>query len=342
MTAKKTITVKAETLVSLAIEAFIKAGMSESDATISANALVQADLEGVHSHGISRLPVYIRCLQTGKINPTPSITINQKGAVISVDGDNGLGIITSMHALNAAIPTAKELGLVGVAVKQSNHFGAASYYCKHMCQHQLAMIAFTNSPKGMPPWGGKEAYFGTNPIAFGFPYRDEPIVVDLSTSVAARGKIILAAKNGEPIPTGWAVDENGRTTTDAEAALKGAILPMAGPKGYALALAVEMMAAMLTGAAFGPHVGWIYDDNREPADVGHFFILMDIAKFIDVNAYEKRVEQMKSEIKANSLAEGFTEILLPGERKQRKECRYRRDGIPVAEEVWSELQRMNH
>lgn len=334
-------TVNAEELTALGIRAFKNAGMSEADALTCTKALVQANLEGADSHGISRLPVYIKCLKNGRINPTPDIRVNRSGAVVTVDGDNGLGMVTSMRALKAAIPVAKELGLAGVAVKQSNHFGAASYYCRQMCEQDLATIAFTNSPKGIPPWGGRQAYFGTNPIAFGFPYRDEPIIVDLSSSVTARGNIILAAKNGEPIPEGWAIDEDGRATTSAEAALKGAVLPMAGPKGYAIALAVEMMAGVLTGAAFGSHVGWIYDDKQEPADVGHFFILLDIRKFMELEHYENRVKQMRAEIVDIPLANGFQEILLPGERKRRNAEVRSRGGIPLSEEVWEELKRLD-
>lgn len=335
--ARQTRTVSAEELTALAVEILTQAGMNEADAVTSAKALVQANLEGADSHGISRLPVYVKCLKSGRINPTPDIRISRTGAVIIVDGDNGLGMVTSMRALEAAVPVAKELGIAAIAIKHSNHFGAASYYCRQMCEHGLATVAFTNSPKGIPPWGGRQAYFGTNPIAFGFPYKDEPILVDLSSSVVARGKIILAAKSGEPIPEGWAIDKDGRATTSAEAALKGAVLPMAGPKGYAVALAVEMMAGILTGAAFGPHVGWIYDDETEPANVGHFFILVDIQKFMDIKQYEQRVEKMKEEVKGIPLAEGFDEILIPGERKRRSETVRRREGIPLSEEVWKEL-----
>ncbi len=241
------------------------------------------------------------------------------------------------------MPVARETGIAGVAVCNSNHFGTAAYYCRMACEEGMALIAATNSPPGIAPWGGRQAYFGTNPIAFGFPTRREPpVIVDLSSSVVARGKVILAAKQREPIPEGWAIDESGETTTDAQAALKGAMLPLGGAdggaKGYALALAVEMMAGVLSGAAFGPGVGNLYRDGEEPpADVGHFFILLDLSCWMGLEDYYSRIERFLEEIKASPRAAGAEEILYPGERRHGNYLRNLKEGIVLSPAVREEL-----
>lgn len=318
---------------------FVGLGMANEDARVAADSLVRANLEGTDSHGVSRLAVYSRRMREGRISAAPDIRVERDGSVLRVDGGNALGQVASHHALKAAVPVARETGMVGIAIRSSNHFGTAAYYCQMACREGMALIAATNSPPGIAPWGGKRAYFGTNPIAFGFPARREPhVIVDMSSSVVARGKVILAAKEGLPIPEGWAIDEEGSNTTDAVAALKGAVLPLGGAKGYALALAVEVMSGVLSGAAFGPHVNNLYEDGRPAADVGHFFILLDVSRWMPMEEYFARMEQLLSEVKASPRARGVEEILHPGERRHRSYLENRELGVALPPAVRQELE----
>lgn len=318
----------------------ISSGMNSEDAKVAADSIVKANLEGVASHGISRLPIYVRRFRDGRINVNPDIQIVQKTAsVLLVDGNNGLGHVVSHRAIMKGMEMAKQNGMTAIAVKNSNHFGTAAYFCQLACEQNLACMAFTNSPPGIAPWGGKNAFFGTNPIAFGFPTgNDQPVIIDLSTSIVARGKIILAAKQGEEIPDGWAINEDGEPTNDPEAALRGSVLPLGGAKGSALALAVEILTGILSGAAFGPHVNNLYDDEEtEPANVGHFFILLDIDKFMDLSIFFKSMENLLHEMKEVPLAPGKGEIRYPGERRKRERELRLLEGISLSASVEEEL-----
>jgi LDH2 family malate/lactate/ureidoglycolate dehydrogenase len=313
-------------------------GFSERDAEVAANSLIKAELEGAGSHGISRLAIYAKRIREGRIEANPQITIQSSGSVLKVDGGNGLGQVVSHRALEAAIPLAKLTGITGIFIRNSNHFGTAAFFCQMACQSNMALIAMTNSPPGIPPWGGKKAYFGTNPIAFGFPTKKEPpIIVDMSSSIVARGKIILADKLGKDIPLGWAMDEEGMQTTDAAAALRGAVMPLGGAKGYALAMAVEILTGVLSEAAFGVHVNNLYKDQDPPANVGHSFILLDIAKWMPMEDYYSRIEQFLQEVKEVPLAQDTQEILYPGERRYRAYLKNSKQGIALSQEIRQEL-----
>ncbi|HEX7057905.1 MAG TPA: Ldh family oxidoreductase [Bacilli bacterium] len=321
-------------------QVFIRLGMPREDAKIAAESLVRADLEGNGSHGISRLPIYAARMREGRIAAAPDMRYEQFGSVLKVDGGNGLGQVVSYRALEKAIPLAKENGLLGVFVRNSNHFGTAAYFCRQACGESLAVIAMTNSPPGIPPWGGKKAFFGTNPIAFGFPLRFKPpVIIDMSSSVVARGKIILANKIGEAIPLGWAIDENGVETTDPAAALRGAVLPLGGAKGYALAMAIEIMCGVLSGAAYGPHVNNLYKDGDPAANVGHSFLLFDISKWMPLDHYYAVMDEFVREVKNIPKAPGTEEIYYPGERRHAKYAAALESGLTIAQEVLDELAR---
>ena len=322
-------------------EVFASLGMPREDAEVVADSLVRADLEGTESHGISRLAIYVRRIREGRISAQPKVGVDRSGSVLRVDGGNGLGQVASYHAIEAAFPVARETGIVGVAVRNSNHFGTAAYYCRMACREGMALIAATNSPPGIAPWGGKKAYLGTNPIAFGFPTRREPpVIVDMSSSVVARGRIILAAIEGQTIPKGWAIDEEGVETTDAVAALQGAVLPLGGAKGYALAMAVEVMSGVLSGATFGPHVGNLYRDDVPPANVGHSFIVLDIEHWMPLEDYYARMEQFLGEVKAVPRASEVEEIFYPGERRYLSYLETAKEGVALPTAVQQELDRL--
>ncbi|MBO8173116.1 MAG: Ldh family oxidoreductase [Bacillaceae bacterium] len=331
-------------LYDYAVELLGRVAVSREEAAIVAGALIQADLEGVASHGISRLPVYLKRMAEKRINPQPDVRIAQKGpAVLLVDGDNGPGPVVATRAIEAGIEKARQSGIVAVGVRQSNHFGMASLYCRQACEANMAALVMTNSPPGIAPWGGRKAFFGTNPIAFGFPDgTDTPVIIDLSASIVARGKVILAAKKGESIPEGWAIDREGKPTTNAREALEGSVLPMGGAKGYALALAVEVLSGILTGAAYGPHVRSIYAEDNGLANVGHFFILIDVTAFMPLPQFQQGIRQMIGEIKQVPRAAGWEEIRIPGERRVREAHRRRETGIRLPPAVVQELKEVGN
>ncbi|MBE0467817.1 MAG: Ldh family oxidoreductase [Candidatus Desulforudis sp.] len=323
------------------MDLLVGARVPPTDARVVATVLVDASLDGIDTHGVSRLPVYLKCLQNGRINPVPEIKVARSAPAAAVlDGDHGLGQLVAVRAMEQAITLAAEAGVGVVAVRHSNHFGAASYYCKMAVARNMIGLAFSNSAPGIPPWGGRRAYFGTNPVAFGFPAANSPVMVDMSLTKAARGNVILAAREGTPIPAGWALDAAGRPTTDPREALAGAVLPFGGPKGYALALAVEVLCGVLSGAGYGPRVGWIYDDGVQPADVGHFFIAIDIASLMPLSEYISRMESMKAEVTAVPAAEGAAPIRLPGERRRAAAVSRSREGIPMEPALLSELNEL--
>ncbi len=332
----------AQHLKSFIVNVLTKQNVNGEDAEVVADSLVRADLEGVGSHGISRLPVYSKRIEQGRFNTNPSITIEKKGlSVLSVDGDSGLGQVIAYRALQEGIPIAKETGLAAIGIRNSNHFGAASYYCQIACQEKLAIIATTNAPSAIPPWGGKTAFLGTNPIAFGFPVTGQPdVIIDMSASIVAKGKIISAAREGTSIPSNWAIGPDGEPTNDPKMALEGAVLTTGGVKGYGLALAVEILSGILTGAAFGPHINSMYEETSAPANVGHFFLLLDIEKFLPVDVFSGVLKKMLSEIKDSPKIQGVESILYPGERRARSYQEKLEKGIVLPIEVEQELQNL--
>lgn len=315
-------------------------GVPEGDAAVAADVLIDTSLEGIDTHGISRLPIYLTRVRNGRINARPQIKVDRSGAVAAVDGDNGLGQLVAVRSMEVAMGLAADHGVGVAATRHSNHFGAASYYCKMAAARQMIGVTLSNGPAGIPPWGGRRAYFGTNPIAFAFPMDGHPVVVDMSSSTVARGNIILAAKEGRPIPEGWAIDQEGRPTTDPRKALEGAVLPVGGAKGYALALAVEVMAGILSGSAYGSEVGWIYDESLKPTDVGHTFIAINVASLMPVQVYQERMADMVRNVKAVPLAEGFDRIMIPGERRRFQAEKRARQGVPVSENLRKELNQI--
>jgi LDH2 family malate/lactate/ureidoglycolate dehydrogenase len=317
---------------------FVAAGVPEAEAKVVASVFIDISLDGIDTHGINRLPITLSRLLNGRINAKPSIQIRNDGAVASINGDNGLGQLIAVRAMELGIELAKEYGVSFVTVKNSNHFGAASTYCKIAIKENMLAQVFTNSPCGIPPWGGIRSYFGTNPISFGFPHQDDSVIVDMSSSTVARGNIILAAKEGRPIPAGWAIDKYGNSTTDANAALEGAVLPIGGAKGYALALAVEVMAGIVTGSAYGSHVGWVYDDTLEPCNIGHSIMVLDINRLMPFEDFNQRMSDMIREIKEVPLAEGVSSIRIPGERRKSIAKERMEKGIILSDGLIKELK----
>src|SRR3712207_1639304 len=314
--------------------------MAPEDAFIIADGLVQSNLRGVDSHGVTRVGIYAKRLKMGLVNPRPEVKIvRESAATLLVDGDNGMGHVVGVRALELGLEKVKQSGGVYLGVRRSNHYGAGAYYVQRAVARDVVAFAYSNAPPTMAPWGGVDPYVGTNPYAFGVPAGvHPPIILDMATSIVARGKIILAAERGESIPEGWAIDKHGNRTTDAQEALEGSVLPFGGPKGYALSLMIDIMAGALTGAGFGPRVNSLYDNFDEPQDVGAFFQLIDIAQFAEPAAFKANIDRMVEEIKSSRRAEGTKEIFLPGEIEFRIEQERKVSGIPVGAETVAELR----
>jgi LDH2 family malate/lactate/ureidoglycolate dehydrogenase len=318
------------------------AGVPAEDAAVLADSLVAADLAGTSTHGLSRLAIYVKRIQKGLIDPKAEIKIDrQRAATLAVDAGNGLGQVQAVKVLDRLIPMAKAAGVASATVRNSQHFGAVSYYCNRAADQNMILLATTSCEPAMSPEGGCEAFFGTNPLAASFPTgRGFHIKIDLATSLVARGNIIAAQKKGQPIPEGWALDPDGNPTTDASQALLGTVLTMAGHKGYALALMVEALSSVLSGSAVGPAIGSMYKNLDRKQDVGHFFCLLDIDAFMDVPEFKRRVDDMVDRIKSCRKRPGVPEILVPGERSHRTAADNAKKGVKVDPATLKELQQL--
>jgi LDH2 family malate/lactate/ureidoglycolate dehydrogenase len=319
-----------------------RAGVTAQDATLFASALVDADLHDVSTHGVSRLGIYLSRIEKGLIVPRAQLTVErQTGGTLVLDAGNGLGQVQAQKALELLLPMAKQNGIAAATIRNSQHFGALSYYCNRAAEQGCILLAMTNGEPAMSPEGAAQAFFGTNPIAASFPTGlGFNIKIDLATSKVARGNIIAAQRKNMPIPTDWALDPDGEPTTDPGQALLGTVLTLAGHKGYALALMVELFSGVLSGAAVGPAVGSMYKDLDRKQDVGHFFCLMHIDAFLPFSEFIARVDEMVKKIKTCRRRRGVEEVLLPGERSSRAARLNRKLGVPVSSETLAELEHL--
>lgn len=322
-------------LTLLATRALKKAGASKAMAQATAQALVTAEAEGLAGHGLSRVALYCRHLREGRAGgkAKPRV-VKKKGATCLVDAGGGLAFLATALAVKEAAKRAKRYGVAFAGVTNSHHMGAAAYHLAPLAQAGLAGIALTNSPSAINTWGGKKAFYGTNPIAAIFPRRAAaPIVVDLSLTEVVRGKIMLYAKEGKPIPAGWAVDKDGNPTTDAQAALTGSLMAIGGVKGTALALMVELLCVALTGAAFSYENDSYFEPGNRPR-IGHAIIAIDPDALAGMDAYYSRLEDMVMTMLAE---EG---VRLPGARRQRSAVAARADGIDLPDALAGELRQL--
>lgn len=321
--------------------AFTTVGVPDDDAATVTDNLIEANLRGVDSHGITRLlAIYVKRLKVGIVNPTPKIeVVSEAPSSILVDGDNGLGAVVAAYAMREAIKRAGETGSCWSAVRNSNHFGTTAFYTQMAAEADMVGIGMTNGVALMAPWGGTEPYMSTNPLSIAVPGEDGPVVMDMATSVVARGHILLASTRGDKtIPAGWALDAEGRPTTDTQAALAGTVMPMAGYKGAVIAFMIDVLSGALTGASFGSHIGPLYGKLDKKQDNGHLFGVLDIGKLIPVPSFKSSLAQMVREIKANPLAAGATGIYYPGEIEETKKAQRLAEGIPIADGVVRELE----
>ncbi len=317
----------------LATRALIAGNTSADNARSVAAALVAADADGQAGHGLSRVPAYADQAKAGKVDGHARAQLQERGpAALMVDACDGFAFPAIALGLPRVGGMARHTGVAAMAVTNSHHQGMAGYHVEGPARRGLLALAFGNSPAAIAPWGGKRGLFGTNPIAFSCPRLRgaAPLVIDLSLSKVARGKIMVAAQNGEAIPAGWALDIDGNATTDATAALKGTMAPMGDAKGAALVLMVEILAAALTGAQFGYEASSFFDDQGGPPRVGQFFLLIDPEKFAG-DGFGARVEMLCTAI----LGEAGTRI--PGERRLKLRAKAQEEGIAIPDALHAEL-----
>lgn len=315
-------------------------GVEADDAAILADALIDADLQGISTHGISRLNIYLQRIEKGLIASKVDLVIERDGgSILALDAGNGIGQVQAVKALNLLEPLAMKNGVAAATIRNSQHFGALSHYCNRAADKGMILLAMTNCEPAMSPEGGYQPFFGTNPIAASFPTgKGFNVKVDLATSVVARGNIIAAQKKKQAIPGNWALDRHGEPTTDPQEALLGTVLTMAGHKGYALALMVEVFSSVLSGASIGPDIGSMYKDMDRKQGVGHFFCLFNIAAFLDLSDFKKRIDETIDRIKNSRRRPGVEEILVPGERSAKNVKVNNLQGIGVSDETLVELQ----
>jgi LDH2 family malate/lactate/ureidoglycolate dehydrogenase len=331
---------------------FTKLGVPDPDAGLAADVLAAADLRGIDSHGVARLHTYFDLLSAGRIKPRPTLrVVRESQSTATVDGDNGLGLVIGPRANEIAMEKAAQAGSGWVAVCNTNHYGIAGYYPLRALERDLIGWAMTNSSAGVAPLWGAERMLGTNPIAIAFPGKEEPaIVIDMATSAVAYGKIEMAHRAGRPIPKGWAIDREGRATTDPQAMMDGgALLPLGserelgGHKGYGLGLMVEVLCAALSGANWGPFappfaISQVVPSQSVGKGIGHFFGALRIDAFRDPEEFKAQIDHVVRTLRATRPAPDTTGPLIPGDPERLAEKERSRDGVPLVPAVVAELQ----
>jgi LDH2 family malate/lactate/ureidoglycolate dehydrogenase len=335
---KSDLRVDAATLLTLVTAVFRSCDLSPEDAALVADSLVVADLRGVHSHGVLRVPEYVRKLTADGVDPRgrPAV-VRELGACLVVDGGNSMGQIGAGFAMDRAIERARAAGIAAVAVRGSNHCGAMAYYAMRALPEDMIGLATTNALPTMAPWGGAERLLGINPLAVAVPAATErPIVYDAAFSATAHGKVRVYRQKGLALPEGWALDREGRPTTDPAAALDGLLQPIGGFKGTALAMLMGILSSMLSGAAYGTELGSMEDGPRAGQD-GHFLAAISVGAFEDVDRFKARVDGAVRQLHAARRAPGVERIYAPGEPEFETAARYAREGIPLSRETVADL-----
>lgn len=317
---------------------FERCTMRPEDAALLAESLVVADVRGVHSHGVLRIPDYVRKLTQDGVDPRGRpFVAKEKGAVAVVDGGNAMGQITCAFAMKDAISRAAALGIGAVAIRGSNHCGALFFTAMQAVRAGMIGVVGTNALPTMAPWGGRDKILGINPIAVAIPSGTEPpIVFDAAFSASSHGKIRVYHQKGLPIPEGWAFDANGQPTTDAARAIDGLLQPIGMFKGVGLAVVVGILSSMLSGAAFGTELGNMVDGARPGAD-GHFVMAIDVGAFEDSQRFRERVDGVVRQIRESRPAPGYTRCYAPGELEHELQQEYSANGIPLNAETMRNL-----
>jgi len=323
--------VDAQDLAAAVARVFAALGIVADDAAAVAQDLVAADLEGVASHGVMLVPMYVERLLNGSVSRArEGVVVGQSGGAVVIDAGDALGQLTARQAVRVAVSGAREHGLAAAAVRNAFHFGAAGRYARMMADQGCVGIVMSNTRPLMPAPGGAEALTGNNPLAIALPGAGEnPVEVDMALSATAMGRIRLAASAGETIPDGWATDRDGNPTTDPAEAIKGMLLPAAGPKGFGLAFMIDLICGGLSDGAIGPEVRPLYGDAAQPYRCSHFFLAIDVGHFVAPDRFGARVRERPIGSPApGALPGSIASMRRARSRRQRADARPARSGSP--------------
>lgn len=317
-----------------------KVGMSQQDAQTLLKNLLLSDMRGIRSHGMTRLSGYVTRIERGVTSATAQPTITMDGgAVFSMDGNNGMGSTIGTAAMQECIRRAREFGVSFATVYHASHYGFGGFYAMQAAQENMIGFSICNSPSLVAPFGGATAMLGTNPLSIAVPSGKHPdLVLDMATSTVAKGKIALAMKEGKAIPDSWALDAQGNPTTDPAAANVGALTPMGGAKGYALALIIDVMCACMAGGNNSRQIPRMFENPTEPSGVGYCMGAIDIRKFLDVEEFKARTDEMFDELKAGTPAPGFSQIMIPGEIEYNLARKNEAEGLEISPATMKEFE----
>ncbi len=328
-------------------EAMVKLGLPDQDAAIVADLMTQADLQGSDGHGVSRLPQYARRIKAGGFNTRPNIrVVREQASTAVVNGDNGMGHLVMKRAAEIAIEKARTTGIGWVNSQFSNHAGPASLYASMPLKHDMIGLYFAvGNANHLPPWGGLDMLLSTNPIAAAIPAKDEqPIILDMATTVAAYGKVKTKALRGETMPVGWMIDRLGQPLTDPKRAEEGMLLPLggmeAGYKGYGLAMIIGLLAGTLGGAAMGKDVIDFNHDDDSVTNTGQAIAVINIGAFIDIATFKSNVDTLIRDFRGSSRMPGVERISVPGERSHETRLVRAKNGIPIAPALMRNLDQV--
>ncbi len=328
-----------ETLETFVAALFASAGMKEKDAAFHAKALVDTNLWGVDSHGVLRVPVYIKRMRSGAVNVRPNIeTVRGALGLEVLDGDDGAGFIVGRDAMLRAVELAEQYNVGVVGAIRSNHFGATAIYARLAAERGMIGIAMTNVVRNVVAPGGSKPVVGNNPLAIVIPtFGEFPFVLDISLSAVAGGKLLLASKKGEKIPLDWATDSEGRPTDDPDEAFAGFLLPMGGYKGLGLAYAVDILCGVITGGMFLDQMKGMYKYPDDPSLTGHFMIAINVSAIMRPEEMQNRMAAFVQAVKTSPTWDESKEMLLPGEIEHRTALKRRETGIPLPANLYEEL-----
>jgi len=326
-----TVLVAAKTVEGAIGEVLRRRGVPEVDARATARGLVGANLRGVDTHGLSCLPDYAKALDEKRLKATPTMTVERRLPwAATLDADNGLGPVAATRAMELALESADQLGVGAVAVRRSNHFGAAGVYAARAAERGCVGIVTANASSVCAPFGAAAPMLGTNPLAVAVPVGRHPaFVLDMATSEGSRKKVRKALAEGKPIPSGWALGPDGRPTTDPQAALAGVMLPFGGVKGAGVTLLMDILSGVLTGAEFGGRVLSVMTNQERESGNGHFVLAFKVSAFMPEADFRARMDEEIARLKALPPAAGFDEVMYPGEREWRIEAERSAKGIPL-------------
>lgn len=333
-------TVMCDELRLLVAGIFQNGGLSERDSALMADSLVHANLRGTDSHGVMRTSHYMQRLRAGSINPKPDTRFERTGsATATVFGDHGFGHVTNWDAMGWAIDMARETGIALIGVAESNHCGALSFFASRAIEAGLIGIVFTQTDKGVVPFGGRVPFCGTNPLCFGIPSESgPPVMLDMATSTVAGGHIYKARVENKPIPPTWALDKDGQPTTDPHAAAFWT--PMAGAKGYGLGVIIDILTGILSGGAYGPHIPVMYGDYDKRRNLCHLIGAVDFRRFAGAGSFLGQVTAMVGDLHEAPAKDGVEQVMAPGEPEYLRALQRAKEGIPVDDTTWDELQRL--